>query len=131
MRFWKESYIIGKENETKLKQLIKDKWGCLPTINKYDPFDYIGPNYKVELKTRTNTIRQYPTTIVGLNKINSIDDNKKHIFLFQFTDCLAYIEYDNELFSKYETKQVRRIKGGLSSALIPHLFINVNDLIVI
>jgi hypothetical protein len=73
--------------------------------NKLSPFDYECSKYYYELKTRTNTLNKYPTTMIGRNKI---EGNKKTILIFQYTDCLTYIKYKKELFDTFEIKKFDR-----------------------
>lgn len=58
----------------------------------------------VELKTRRVSSRQYPTTLVGLNKVNYAKENpdRTYYFVFNFTDGIFYIQYNPEVFAKYE-----------------------------
>jgi hypothetical protein len=79
-----------------------------PTDNQYDRYDYLDNSYNYELKSRTNNYKQYPTTLIGLDKI---DINT--IYLFYFTDGLFFIEYDKKLFDTFEIKDfVRNARYG-------------------
>jgi len=57
---------------------------------------------------------------------NKICGDKKIILLFNFTDALYYIEYNEEQFSHYERKQFSR--AGYKWDEKTHLFIPINDL---
>ena len=75
------------------------------TKNNMDRFDYENNQILIELKTRNNISNKYPSTIISTSKINyGLKMNKKMIFIFKFIDCIKYIEYDKELFKKYENK---------------------------
>ena len=91
------------------------------SINQLERFDFFDDNNKFELKTRTNNLNTYPTTIIGFDKLQS-----DIILLFQFTDQLAYIKYDAEQFKNYEVKKFTKYK-------IPkdHIYIPVKDLTII
>jgi len=89
----------------------------LPIIQKYfnkdikeieyklSPFDYECDTHFYELKTRTNTLNKYPTTMIGINKIEA---KKDIILIFKYTDCLTYINYNKELFDTFEIKPFDR-----------------------
>lgn len=96
----------------------------------YATFDYEGDGVKVELKSRRNYKYTYPTTMIGINKINeaSVDEKTNYYFCFSFTDKLCYIKYDKERFNKYP----RNIGGRTDRGKIEmkeYVFIPVRDLI--
>jgi hypothetical protein len=51
----------------------------------------------------------YPTTIIPTDKINGATN---YVFLFNFTDGLYYIYYDEELFKTFKTGLFERRDGG-------------------
>ena len=118
-----ERYKIGKESEIKVLEIIQNyfKTDIKASINQLERFDFFDDNNKFELKTRTNNLNTYPTTIIGFDKLKS-----DIILLFQFTDQLAYIKYDAEQFKNYEVKKFTKYK-------IPkdHIYIPVKDLTII
>jgi hypothetical protein len=73
--------------------------------NKLSPFDYECTKYYYELKTRTNALSKYPTTLIGRNKI---EGTKKTILIFKYIDCLCFIKYNKELFDTFEIKKFDR-----------------------
>jgi hypothetical protein len=105
--FYPKDYKSGIIEQTKLLPVIRDyfKNDIIEIDNKLSPFDYECSKYFYELKTRTNTLNKYPTTMIGINKIQG---NKETILIFKFTDCLTYIEYNKELFNKFEIKKFDR-----------------------
>ena len=105
--FYPEDNRRGLIEQTKLLPVIKDffKKDIIEIENKKSPFDYECNECFYELKTRTNTKNKYPTTLIGKNKI---EGNKKTIFLFKYIDCLTYIEYNKDLFDKFEIKKFDR-----------------------
>ena len=94
--------------------------------NKLSPFDYECSKYYYELKTRTNTLKKYPTTMIGCNKI---EGNKKTILIFQYTDCLCYIKYNKELFDTFEIKKFDR--NMKSSNKSDYIYIPIEHLKII
>jgi hypothetical protein len=102
----------GLIEQTKLLPVIKDffKKEIIEINNKYSPFDYECNECYYELKTRTNTLKKYPTTLIGRNKIEA---NKDIILIFKYTDCLTYINYNKELFDTFEIKKFdRNVREG-------------------
>jgi len=73
-------------------------------------FDYAGPQttgrtIEIELKTRRIRHDQYPTTMVGQNKIDYCSSpNVDYYFAFNFSDGLYYIKYDRALFDTFERR---------------------------
>lgn len=73
----------------------------------YSVFDFEDPTKTifVELKTRRIRHDQYPTAIIGLNKIQfcEFDTEIKYWFVFCYTDGIYAIKYDRDLFGDFET----------------------------
>tara|TARA_B110000261_G_C13046735_1_gene342534 strand:- start:211 stop:612 length:402 start_codon:yes stop_codon:yes gene_type:complete len=97
----------GEENEIKYKSDIEKIVKCnLDLTTKFHTFDYENKDEKilVELKCRNCFKNNYPTTMIGMNKINKskikLDEGYKIFYFFHFKDGLYYIEYNNQL--KYE-----------------------------
>lgn len=64
----------------------------------------LGRTIYVELKTRRIKHDQYPTAIIGLNKLKwcQRDPTKEYYFVFCYTDGLYYIKYDDTVFNEFE-----------------------------
>jgi hypothetical protein len=79
-------YGLIKEEEQ--EKIIKSRYGDdLKRTNHYATFDWVSNKVKIELKNRTCNYNEYPTTLIGLNKINNgIKDNRDCYFLFGFAD---------------------------------------------
>jgi hypothetical protein len=73
------------------------------TEDKYAIFDFYDCEYKYELKSRNNKYQQFPTTLIGCNKLAP-----KTIYLFNFTNGLYFLEYNEELFNTFEKKPFKR-----------------------
>ena len=116
-------YSLGKMSEEKVLPIIKEyfKRDIIATEQEKCPYDFFCKDFKYELKTRTNSMMAYPTTMIGANKLN-----EDAVYLFQFTDCLAYIEYDRLKFAKYKTMVLRKYGPPVTNILIP-----VEDLTII
>jgi len=120
-----QRYQFGKKSEESILPIIREyfKRDIKATEGRYNSFDYKDDQYNYELKTRTNKMQQYPTTMITLNKCKD-----KSILLFKYTDFLAFIEYDEDKFKNYETKRYTRYEDREKR---DHIFIPVNDLTII
>lgn len=102
-------YGRGKEGEVldKMNDFFKDN--IKQTAERYDTKDYLGEKYKYELKSRRNTYKAYPTTIIPTDKVK---EGVNYVFLFNFTDGLYYIYYSEELFKTFNQGTFQRRDGG-------------------
>ena len=109
MRSFIQDYRYGVAKQPVILQHIKKFFGdnsIKETEGKFSKHDFVGAGKSFELKCRTNTSYQYPDTLLQADKILNTED--KQIFLFNFTDKLAYIEYDKDTFSKIKCIPFRR-----------------------
>jgi hypothetical protein len=120
-----QRYNTGKQSEADVLPIIKEyfKRDIKPTKEKFNPFDYKDDVYNYELKTRTNLMKAYPTTMTTLNKCKA-----NSILLFKYIDCLAYIEYDEDKFKYYDVVKYTRYEDRHKRE---HIFIPINDLTII
>ena len=121
------SYKFGKEKEQEILPIIKAffKREIKAYPNQYDDFDFWDGETEYELKSRTNSYSQYPTTMITRNKISK-PNSKQIILLFNYTDGLYFIKYNEEQFSKYETKFFSRAKQEWDEK--EHIYIPIVDL---
>jgi len=112
---YQKDYNFGIKKEKELKPKIEEffKIDLIKTIGKYNLFDFTGKDTYIELKSRKNTKEQYPTTIIGCNKIKKADELVKKgnrvIFIFNFTNSLDYWEYkDYNSIKDYNTRIICR-----------------------
>lgn len=113
-----EEYAFGAAQEEELKPLFETYFNTeLEHTEKWDPFDFVGKNIKIELKSRRNTYSKYPTTIVGMYKINKIREcDGEHFFVFNFTDGIYYWKYNWDQQIKFKVINIkRRDRYGKSS----------------
>ena len=105
MKSYKKELEIGLKNQEIVLPIITNyfKRNIKNTEGRFNKYDYLDDIYKYELKSRTNKYDDYPTTIIGLDKVGI-----NTIFLFYFTDGLYYIEYNKELFDTFEIKDFVR-----------------------
>jgi hypothetical protein len=92
------------------------------TSGRFCKYDFESPTCKYELKSRKNTYRAYPTTIIPCNKI--VDG--KLIFLFNFIEDLYFIEYDKETFDRFEKIEMRDYRAGRYGQTALHFAIPID-----
>jgi hypothetical protein len=129
-----KDYKFGIDQEIKIKSIIETafKIKVNKTNSMYNPYDYYCESNKTfyELKSRNNTYDAYPTTMLGMNKLNfrmDLLDDKKFVFLFNFTDGLYYINYEKTLFDTFEVMRGGRWDRG-KEEIKDYLFIPINHL---
>ena len=129
---WENSYKYGEKKEKELLPILQEYFGKDIKRNekgRYAKYDYTDGKVNYELKSRTNKIKQYPTTMITRNKVEANDANKDLILLFNYTDCLAYIEYEAEQFKQYTTENFSRLGATFDEK--PHLYIPIEHLKII
>ena len=99
MSYIKKDYDFGIANETSILEKLRNTFDSAieQSKSKVCCYDFSSDKYIVELKTRRNTKNQYPTTMIGLNKIEKYKMLNKTILLcFRFTDVDCFYEYNPE-----------------------------------
>ena len=129
-----KDYIFGITEEQKIKPDLEEffKVDLEKTIGRYNLFDFIGKDYYIEIKSRKNKLTQYPTTIVGINKINKakelIKEGNRILFIFNFTDSIDFWEYKGlDSIKDYDTRFISRKDRPNHSS--EYLEIPINDLL--
>lgn len=83
--------FLNRDNEDKKYCLFEDRFAR---------FDFFNCDYLCEVKSRSNRYNQYPTTMVGYNKVKMAEEDRdnpdiNYRFYFVFTDgtyCWDYKE---------------------------------------
>lgn len=131
MRTFAADYTLGTQAEATLLPVFNRffKTTFTPT-GKYDPMDYISPTHAIELKTRTNKYKQYPTTMLPYSKVQHADSSPlTTFFVFNFTDGLYYIEYNKSVFSAFTTNEFQRDdRPGHTDRAQEYLYIPIKSL---
>lgn len=109
MRHQKEDLQFGdaseKENLSVLSNFVA---ASLVKTPHFHPMDYTdeGNTIYVELKTRRVRHNQYPTALIGKNKIDFCsDETKNYYFCFCYSDGLYSIKYDPEVFATFRIEE--------------------------
>ena len=128
MVHWTNSYKFGKDKEAEILPIITEYFSrnIQHTDGQYAKYDFFDENYKYELKSRTNASHTYPDTMITCNKMS---DEHHVILLFNFTNCLCYIEYNKEKFKDYRRQMFSRANEQWDEK--EHLYIPVEQLTII
>jgi hypothetical protein len=126
MVHFQQDYIFGTQQENKILPLLQEHFGgtLAKNNNKWGKFDFYNEKSIFELKSRKCRKNTYPTTLMTCNKV--VEGEKEIYFLFNFTDELAYIKYNPELFSTFEKKMYSRINEAFDEK--EYYFIPVENL---
>lgn len=123
----------GEKAENKYFNLFKRVFdsNLLKSKNKYDKFDFYSDYTLLELKSRNNEYKKYPTTMIGMNKILfGINSKKICYFVFEFTDGLYYW-----LMNEKDIEEFDIAKGGTTKRgeieIKNYLYIPIEKLIKI
>lgn len=112
MRTFKEDFKVGTDSERSSQSVLESYFNQpLVRTGQYDPFDYEGASVRIELKTRTNLPKKYPTTMIPTSKCIAADtlNNKQVHFVFKFSDSSHWtIPYQKELFDTFERDHFQR-----------------------
>ena len=102
-----EDLAFGLSQEDVFKPVLEGYFGIsLEKTPQQDTFDFVNEDCKViiEMKSRTNKKRQYPTTMIGDNKWKKAkvkyQIGYKVYFIFNFTDKLCVYEFRNQDIEK-------------------------------
>ena len=122
----------GLEKEKEMLPIIKNFLND-ETIYKLDynnEFDFKGDNKYIELKSRRNNYKKYPTTMVGLNKFDKAKTLLEEVyFIFSFDDGLYYYKYEKT--NNFEIKKGGRFDRIKSGEIKDYVFIPIQNLLKI
>lgn len=108
---------FGESQERQFKDVIGCSLGLkLRRTRPYFVFDYECDTAYVELKSRRTPFNQFPTTIIGKNKLDSAKEysisGKKIYFVFSFPEGLFIWEYNTEQADKIRIDKCGRRDRG-------------------
>ena len=121
-----------------VKKRLEDSFKVsLRRTSHYHKFDFVTDDQSLffEVKSRRNTRAKYPTTMIPFKKIEYartkiVPSGGRAFFVFQFTDCLCLIEYNEEVFCSFEIKQGGRFDRG-GPELNQYCWIPISNLVEI
>ncbi len=116
---------------TQRERLVVDYLNSKHKNNKYELYkeknsvmDFHNNKYECELKSRTCAHDTYPTTMVGLNKVQNMKPDKKYRFYFLFTTGLFRWEYNKDDFVTRNGGRCDRGKYEIKK----YIYINIKNL---
>ena len=135
----------GDKAEARLFPHFKDIFddSLVRSEDKFSLFDFYGDDVIIELKSRNICKDTYPTTMIGMNKINEclnaesdkryytdkggIKECKRFYFIFEFNDGLYYWRFTKKRYAKFEQRVMGTDKRGYSERSL-YLMIPVDKL---
>jgi hypothetical protein len=125
-----EDLNFGLKSEEKNKATLEDFFRVgLKKTGTYDPMDYVdeAKTIFIEMKTRRINHNQYPTALIGKNKVDFCKtSNATCYFVYVYLDGMFYVKYDDNLFNTFECADFERgwREGGIQPKqlfyYIPH-----------
>jgi hypothetical protein len=106
---FRENYVFGKTQEERV--LIKV---CrffdeeIHPTTEFCRWDFESDTAIYEMKSRNISSNTYEDVMINYSKIQPFNNKKPQYFLFNFTDGLFYIKYDEALFMDFELKVFKR-----------------------
>lgn len=114
---------FGFDSEKEVEEILVSLWLNVTRTEDVAILDYIitdcnNNRINIELKTRRNKSTDYPTTMIGANKLGEAYNNfyKNGIitlFLFKFTDGIYYLNPFEQSSDAIEYKAWRWDRGSL------------------
>lgn len=117
---------ITKEDELLVYLNTKTPDKYRKFINRFSLFDIFNDEYICEIKTRRNSYKKYPSTMVGYNKVKICEEDKesKYRFYFIFTDGTYYWDFNP---SEYLIRAGGRVDRGCQE-IKEYCYINIEYL---
>ena len=107
-----EDYTFGTANEANKLPRVEEYLKCkLYHKGGKSTFDYDnGKNIYADLKTRRIPHDEWPTALIGANKVTMarINPHCDFWFFYDYDDGLFAVKYEKEKFAKYECRMYKR-----------------------
>lgn len=114
-----EDLAFGLASEATNRRKLEAFFGCgLNKTAQFDAMDWSNDpkSLFVEMKTRRIRHNQYPTALIGKNKVDFCKkSNADCYFVYVYQDGIYYIKYDEALFATFECAEYERgwREGGI------------------
>ena len=130
-KIFNKEFNFGTPKEAEILSILEEYFGetFLEPENQFSAFDLYNDTTQIEIKSRRNNYRAYPTTLIGTNK--AIKTDKKQLFVFNFLDGIYYIQYDEERFSFWIDNFTRNSRIGLETEANKYFYIPITELTLI
>lgn len=125
---------FGLGSEEKNKKTLETFFRCgLKKTGQYDVMDWSdeAETIFIEMKTRRVKHNQYPTALIGKNKVEFCEkSNAICYFVYVYLDGMFYVKYDKALFDTFVCEDYQRgwREGGIAP-VSPYVFIPYEHLI--
>lgn len=130
-KIFNKEFNFGTPKEAEILCVLEEYFG--ETFNRsedqFSAFDLYNDTTQIEIKSRRNNFKAYPTTLIGTNK--AIKTDKKQIFVFNFLDGIYYIEYEEERFKYWVDNFTRNSRIGLETEPNKYFYIPITELTLI
>jgi hypothetical protein len=132
MVHYKKDYERGTKAQHEIFPIVKKyfedfdlKGELRENPERFSKYDYECDDAVFEVKTRFDVNRNtYNTTMMTCNKVT--DTDKAIVFIFNFTDEIRWIQYDEDLFKNFERKLFSRAQ--MESDEEDHFYIPIEHL---
>ena len=117
--------LFGLSAEEKVinKLSVKFNEPIKKTEDQYCRYDAVGETgTKYEIKTRRNRMNAFADTIIPVHKTGV---EGRLVFVFNFTDKLAYIVYNEDEFREFKISDISAVRKGGVRTSIPHYHIPI------
>lgn len=128
-RHYQKDYLFGIQEQKNIFDTIKEYFQSQTfreTTEKYSKYDFEDDTHIFELKSRKCKKNTYPTTLLTCNKI--IKSSKEQIFIFNFTDEICYLKYDEKIFNTFDKKPYSRKYFETETDMLEYYFIPLENL---
>lgn len=126
MPFYEASYKYGVNQEHRVLPLLRKHFDrdIRMIDGRFSQHDFEDDLYTYEVKSRTNRMNAYYETLITSDKMSDI--KKPLILVFNFTDALCYIEYNETQFEPYKKVLFGRVDRNDPPKI--HTYIPIKDL---
>ena len=112
----------------KLREMWMDEVNIQHTKDAFCPYDFQSESESTwEVKSRRVRKHAYDTTLLGVNKVRSVDTPQ--YFVFIFTDAQCYIKHDEQTFAGFLQADIMEYRQGCAPKSSPHYLIPLEQLI--
>lgn len=113
---------FGKKKEAEVRPLLETFFGValhkatLPNgdEDEFDRWDFLNDDEtkRFELKGRRIKHNQYPTAVLNYSKIKNQDPSVDYTYIWNYTDGIYYLPYNEELWKTFKVKPMSVWRDG-------------------
>tara|TARA_R110000868_G_scaffold102288_4_gene281732 strand:+ start:439 stop:921 length:483 start_codon:yes stop_codon:yes gene_type:complete len=110
-----------------LEEFFREKF--IKSENEFCIYDSYNTDKQIEIKSRRNKYSDFSTTLIGVNK--AINTNKAQLFIFNFSDSIYYIQYEEDKFKSWIKPFQRDSRKDFEDKAKDYFYIPIEELILI